>query len=66
MKYIIGRGGFGEVWKVQRKGTEKHYAMKEMHKGKIILKKSVESIVQERELLAMLKHPFIINMHFAF
>jgi serine/threonine protein kinase len=54
------------VWKVQRIGTDKAYAMKEMHKGKIILKKSVESIVQERELLAMLKHPFIINMHFAF
>jgi len=66
LKYIVGRGGFGEVWKVQRKGTDKFYAMKEMHKGKIVLKKSSDSILHERELLSYLKHPFIINMHFAF
>jgi serine/threonine kinase 32/serum/glucocorticoid-regulated kinase 2 len=36
--------------------------MKEMFKGKIIQKKSINSVMNERALLAKLKHPFIINM----
>ena len=40
--------------------------MKEMSKKKIIDKKSVQSILNERELLSKMDHPFIINMHFAF
>ena len=37
-----------------------------MNKAKIVGKKSIQSILNERELLAQLKHPFIINMHYAF
>ena len=66
MKNMIGKGGFGEVWRVQRKGTKKLFALKEMNKAKIVQKNSVPSILNERELLAQLKHPFIINMHYAF
>lgn len=40
--------------------------MKEMYKAKIIQKKSINSVMNERNLLAKLKHPFIINMHAAF
>lgn len=40
--------------------------MKEMHKTKIIGKKSIHSVLNERELLSKLKHPFIVNMSFAF
>jgi serine/threonine kinase 32 len=37
-----------------------------MSKAKIIDKKSQISIKYERDLLSKLKHPFIINMHYAF
>ena len=30
--YVIGRGGFGKVWKVENKKSCKLYAMKEMSK----------------------------------
>ena len=63
---IIGRGGFGKVWKVQSRKYNKTYAMKEMSKTKIIDKKSEKSIKSERDLLSRMKHPFIINMHFSF
>ena len=64
--FIIGKGGFGKVWRVQEKKTKALYALKEMSKTKIIDKKSEKSINGEREFLSYLHHPFIVNMHYAF
>ena len=64
--YVIGKGGFGKVWKIQSKKTKTIYALKEMSKLKIIDKKSEKSINTEREFLSKLSHPFIVNMHYAF
>ena len=64
--YVIGKGGFGRVWKVQHKKTKTIYALKEMSKLKIIDKKSEKSINSEREFLTKLHHSFIVNMHYAF
>lgn len=64
--HVIGKGGFGKVWKVIDKKYKKQYALKEMSKIKIIDKKSEKSIKYERQLLSRLKHPFIVNMYFAF
>lgn len=63
---VIGKGGFGKVWKVERKKFNTVYAMKEMAKSRIVQKKSVNSIMNERKLLSQLKHPFLINMFYAF
>eukprot|EP01017_Pseudomicrothorax_dubius_P041736 TRINITY_DN670_c0_g1_i2.p1 TRINITY_DN670_c0_g1~~TRINITY_DN670_c0_g1_i2.p1 ORF type:complete len:380 (-),score=79.38 TRINITY_DN670_c0_g1_i2:31-1170(-) len=64
--YIIGKGGFGKVWKVEIKKTRAIYAMKEMSKAKILSKKSVSSVINEKQLLSSLRHPFIVNMTYAF
>ena len=64
--YVIGKGGFGRVWKIQSKKSKNVYALKEMSKLKIIDKKSEKSINSEREFLSKLHHPFIVNMHYAF
>ena len=40
--------------------------MKEMSKAKIIDKKSVISVKNERDFLSKMNHPFIVNMHYAF
>ena len=65
-KYVIGKGGFGKVWKVIFKKTGQLYALKQMSKAKIIDKKSERSIKYERDLLEKINHPFIVNMHYAF
>ena len=64
--YIIGRGGFGKVWKVRLKKTNEFFALKEMSKVKIIDRRSEISIMSERNLLSKLHHSFIVNMYFAF
>ena len=64
--YIIGKGGFGKVWKIKHKKTNKYYALKEMSKLKIIERKSEYSINFEREILSKLHNPFIVNMYYAF
>ena len=37
--------------------SKKVFAMKEMSKARIVNKKSVNSVLNERKLLAQLKHP---------
>lgn len=54
--YIIGKGGFGKVWKVYSKRYNKHFALKEMSKAKIIEKRSEKSVKYERELLSKINH----------
>lgn len=54
---VIGKGGYGRVWKVYAKKVNKYYALKEMSKAKIIDRKSVESIKFERDLLSRMNHP---------
>ena len=63
---VIGKGGFGKVWKVQYKKTKEYFALKEMSKRKILDKKSEKSINSERKFLSILNHPFIVNIHYAF
>ena len=65
-KYIIGRGGFGKIWKVYCKLNNKYYAIKEMNKLKIIDKKYIHSILIEKEILSKISHPFIITLYYTF
>jgi len=40
-QYAIGRGGFGKVWRVEKKKEKETFAMKEMSKARVMAKKSV-------------------------
>lgn len=56
---IIGKGGFGKVWKVIYTKNKNKYAMKVMSKLKIIDKKSEKGIFNERNILEKIHHPYI-------
>jgi serine/threonine protein kinase len=55
--FIIGKGGFGKVWRVEFKKTKEIYAMKIMSKFKVYQKKSITSVMNEKKLLENLRHP---------
>ncbi|CAD8153009.1 unnamed protein product [Paramecium octaurelia] len=63
---VLGKGGFGRVLKVKRKKNNQLFAIKKMSKAKIINQKSITAILNEKNLLIQLRHPFIVNMHSAF
>jgi len=63
--YPIGKGGFGKVWKVTHRKLRQQLAMKEMSKARIVSKRSVNSVMNERRILAMVRHPLVVNMHYA-
>lgn len=66
LEKVIGRGGFGKVWKAESRKNNRIFAMKEMLKTRIVKKNSVQSVLKERMLLSIIKHPFIVNMQYAF
>jgi serine/threonine kinase 32 len=66
---IIGKGGFGRVWKVTEKKGKAVYALKVIDKARVITKKSVQSVMNEREILSKLLQghcEFIVNMKCSF
>ena len=63
---VLGVGTFGRVALVEHKGTGKTYALKTMHKKQLIALKQVDHLMNEKALMAMCNHPFLIKLAGAF
>lgn len=63
---VIGKGSFGKVMLVRKKDDGAVYAMKVLRKDAIIKRRQVAHTQAERDILTKLKHPFIVNLNFAF
>jgi serine/threonine protein kinase len=63
---VIGKGSFAKVVLVRKKDNEKLYAMKILKKDHIIKRKQVEHTKTERAVLRFTRHPFIVQLHYAF
>lgn len=55
---VVGKGGFGRVWKVELKKTKQVFALKVMSKARVLAKKSVQSVMNERQLLAQIDNMY--------
>ena len=64
--YIIGKGGFGNVYKVKEKITGHYCALKQMSKAKIINARLETNVLRERNYLAKINSPYVVNLLCAF
>jgi serine/threonine protein kinase len=62
----IGRGSFGQVLEVRHKPTGQTYAAKMLLKSKACEGKMLQYTAGERRVLGAIKHPFIVQLHYAF
>jgi hypothetical protein len=64
----LGEGGFGFVVHCKKKSTGKHYAMKIQTKIGLLdsFKDDPNKVNLEKDVIASLQHPFIVNLYYAF
>ena len=58
----LGKGGFGSVWKVIHKKTQKIYCIKIIKKQGIIEQKLEEQMNREIEIMYLLNHPHCLRL----
>ena len=63
---VIGRGYYGKVMLCEDKISHELYAIKSIHKNKLIEDHRVHTVLSERNILARVHHPFIVSLKFAF
>lgn len=79
IRRVLGTGGFGKVFQVAStavggKGREKIFAMKVLKKAVTVRNKETKEIEREinvhakleRDVLLAVRHPFIVDLHYAF
>src|SRR5689334_19453541 len=67
---VLGKGGYGKVFQVRKvtgKDASSVFAMKVLKKATIVRnQKDTAHTKAERNILEEVKHPFIVDLHYAF
>lgn len=63
---VLGSGTFGRVSLVQHKPSGNVYALKAMLKSEIELHKQQSNVMNEKELMFMCNHPFVLRLYKTF
>lgn len=63
---LIGKGGYGKVYKVKKKDTGRIYAMKVLKKKSVIAANAVKHTMTERNVMRKMSHPFVVGLRFSF
>jgi serine/threonine protein kinase len=63
---VLGKGYYGKVMLCRKKLTGEAYAIKTVRKSRLIKANKLQTIFTERNALISARHPFIVQMHFAF
>lgn len=63
VRQVLGRGGFGEVYKVRHLMLEKEFAMKLLHPCLAAEEQVRERFLREARILLKLDHPNLVKVH---
>lgn len=63
---VLGRGYFGKVMLVAQKDTHELFAIKTVHKMRLLQYQKTQTILAERNIMRRCEHPFIVELKFAF
>lgn len=63
---VVGKGSYGKVLLVKKNDDNTVLAMKVLKKKHMIKRNQVEHTKTERSILELIKHPFIIQLRYAF
>jgi len=63
---VIGQGYYGKVMLVRKFDSNELFAIKSIHKSRLIQDNKSDSALAERNILMKAKHPFIVQLRFAF
>ncbi len=63
---VVGKGSYGKVLLVKKNDDNNILAMKVLKKKYMIKRNQVEHTKTERSILELVKHPFIIQLKYAF
>lgn len=63
---VIGRGFYGKVMLCKSNTTGECFAIKTVHKARLVQSNKVDTILRERDILAKCRHPFVVSLRFAF
>ncbi|KAI7855462.1 camp-dependent protein kinase 9 [Circinella umbellata] len=62
----LGTGTFGRVYLTRFRTTNKYYAMKVLKKSEVVRLKQVEHLLWEKQILASVRFPFVVDLFCAF
>ncbi|KAJ2747587.1 cAMP-dependent protein kinase catalytic subunit [Coemansia sp. BCRC 34301] len=60
--HTLGTGTFGRVFLCQSRVTKRYFAMKVLRKSQVVKLKQVEHINNEKNILEVARHPFIVQL----
>ena len=63
---VLGRGFYGKVHLCKEKATGQCFAIKMVHKNRLLSSNKFHTIFTERDVLMNMRHPFIVSLCFAF
>jgi serine/threonine protein kinase len=63
---VLGEGGFGKVFAVLKAATKAVYACKAMNKRAVTSRQRQVLVLNERNVLSVVSHPFLVSLKYAF
>lgn len=66
LEKVIGKGGFSKVFLVRKKSSGFMYAMKVLDKSMATDQRKLKQIENERKIMQITNHPFIVKLYWAF